>query len=95
MDTIARKIVKGWTVEVALAGDSQNECDWFAITAHDDKRIVTLATIPNVSVATDVAMNDYFDSTVEAIEKFGTIPPFAPHTHFSSRLMNKAVADTM
>lgn len=90
--TIARKVVNGFTVEVSIVDDSQNECDWFAITAHNEFRIVTLATIPNVSVKTENAMNDYFDSAVGAIEKFGTLPPYSPHTFFASRLVEKATA---
>lgn len=92
MATIARKEVNGYVVEVSIEGDAVNGCDWFAVTAHNDIRIVTLATIPCVSMATDIAVNEFFDSAVEAIEKFGTLPPFAPHTFFAARLIEKEIA---
>lgn len=91
MATIAHKEVNGYTVNVDIVGDSDNGCEWFAVTAHDELRIVTLATIPCVSMATDIAMNEFFDSAVEAIEKFGTLPPYAPNTFYASRLIEKEI----
>lgn len=93
MATIARKEVNGYTVEVDIVGDSANGCEWFAVTAHDELRIVTLATIPCVSMKTDAAMINYFESVVEAIGKFGTLPPYSPNNFYSARALEKEVAD--
>ena len=89
MELIASKQIKGYTVEVHIVADRVAECEWFAITAYNDVRIVTLATIPCVSMKTDAAMIEYFESVVEAIGKFGTLPPYAPNTFYASRLIEK------
>lgn len=93
MELIASKQVKGYTVEVHIVADRVAECEWFAITAYDELRIVTLATIPCVSMRTDAAMINYFESVVEAIGKFGTLPPYAPNNFYSARALEKEVAD--
>lgn len=93
MELIASKQIKGYTVEVHIVADRAAECEWFAIGAYDDMRSVTLATIPCVSMKTDAAMIDYFESVVEAIGKFGTLPPYAPNNFFSARALEKEVAD--
>lgn len=91
MDVLASEIVGDWTVEVQLVPDYAAEADWYVITAHNELRAVTLATVPNVSYATDMAMEEFYHSTIEAIKKFGTLPAFAPHTHYAPRLITKAM----